>query len=38
METAYLEKRQKEAEAKAMLASIDGYLLAELGITLPEVG
>jgi restriction endonuclease S subunit len=37
METAYAAKRQKEAEAKAMLASIDDYLLEELGITLPKV-
>jgi restriction endonuclease S subunit len=29
-------KRQKEAEAKALLESIDAYLLGELGITLPE--
>jgi type I restriction enzyme M protein len=28
-------KKQKEAEAVALLASIDGYLLQELGITLP---
>lgn len=28
-------KRKKEAEAAALLASIDGYLLQELGITLP---
>ncbi|MDO9214325.1 MAG: restriction endonuclease subunit S [Methylococcales bacterium] len=28
-------KNQKEAEAAALLASIDGYLLQELGITLP---
>jgi type I restriction enzyme S subunit len=28
--------RQKESEAKALLESIDGYLLQELGITLPE--
>ena len=30
------EKQQKEAEAKALLDSIDNYLLGELGITLPE--
>ncbi len=29
-------KQQKEAEAKALLESIDSYLLEELGITLPE--
>jgi type I restriction enzyme S subunit len=34
-ETAYNAKKQKEAEAAALLASIDGYLLQELGITLP---
>lgn len=28
--------RKKEAEAKALLESIDSYLLEELGITLPE--
>jgi restriction endonuclease S subunit len=33
---AYETKRQKEAEAKALLASIDGYLLEKLGIVLPE--
>jgi type I restriction enzyme, S subunit len=35
-ENAYAEKKAKEAQAKALLASIDGYLLEELGITLPE--
>ncbi|MDP3007611.1 MAG: restriction endonuclease subunit S [Methylococcales bacterium] len=34
-ETAESSKKQKEAEAAALLASIDGYLLQELGITLP---
>lgn len=29
-------KQQKEAQAKQLLASIDEYLLKELGITLPE--
>ncbi|MBW8326913.1 MAG: restriction endonuclease subunit S [Prolixibacteraceae bacterium] len=29
-------KQQKEAEAKALLESIDTYLLGELGISLPE--
>ncbi|MBX9598555.1 MAG: restriction endonuclease subunit S [Burkholderiales bacterium] len=33
---AYKQKQAKEAEAKELLASIDDYLLAELGITLPE--
>ena len=32
---AYELKRQKEAEAKALLKSIDGYLLEKLGIELP---
>lgn len=35
-ETAYTSKRQKEAEAAALLASIDGYLMQALGITLPQ--
>ncbi len=35
-QTAYTQKQQKEAEAAALLASIDTYLLDELGITLPE--
>ncbi len=30
-------KQQKETEAKALLDSIDDYLLGELGISLPEV-
>lgn len=33
---AYEQKQQKEVEAKALLDSIDSYLLGELGITLPE--
>ncbi len=33
---AVLQKQQKEAKAKALLASIDDYLLKELGIELPE--
>ena len=33
---AYEIKRQKETEARALLASIDGYLLEQLGIKLPE--
>lgn len=36
-EAAYASKRAKEAEAARLLASIDGYLLDQLGITLPEV-
>ncbi|MBC8883332.1 restriction endonuclease subunit S [Flavobacterium piscinae] len=36
-QTAYTQKQQKEAQAKqTLLASIDTYLLNELGITLPE--
>jgi restriction endonuclease S subunit len=34
--TAYTEKRKKEAEAKELLASIDAYLLEQLGIVLPD--
>lgn len=34
--TAYAQKQTKEAKAKELLASIDTYLLGELGITLPE--
>lgn len=37
MEAAYASKRAKEAEAASLLASIDGYLLEQLGVTLPEV-
>ena len=37
METAYATKRQKEAEAQALLASIDAYVLEKLGITLPTL-
>lgn len=36
MQAAYAEKRQKEAQAAQLLASIDGYLLEKLGITLPQ--
>jgi len=36
-EKAKISKKQKEAEAAALLASIDGYLLQELGITLSSV-
>jgi len=35
-EAAYAQKRAKEAEAKALLAGIDGYLLNALGISLPQ--
>ena len=35
-ETAYAQKRAKEAEAKTLLAGIDEYLLNALGIRLPE--
>jgi type I restriction enzyme S subunit len=35
-QTAYTKKQKKEAQAKELLASIDIYLLNELGITLPE--
>lgn len=34
---AYQLKQEKEKEAKRLLGSIDGYLLGELGITLPEI-
>jgi type I restriction enzyme S subunit len=36
LDDAYSTKQQKEAEAKFLLESIDAYLLAQLGITLPE--
>ncbi|TAE29112.1 MAG: hypothetical protein EAZ92_06835, partial [Candidatus Kapaibacterium sp.] len=36
MNAAHAAKRAKEAEAHALLGSIDGYVLAELGITLPD--
>jgi type I restriction enzyme, S subunit len=36
VENAHTAKRTKEAEACALLESIDGYVLAELGITLPD--
>lgn len=35
-EAGYQTKRQKETQADELLASIDGYLLNELGITLPQ--
>ena len=34
---AYAQKRVKEIEAQQLLDSIDGYLLKELGITIPSV-
>ena len=34
---AYTQKQTKEAEAQQLLDSIDGYLLKELGITIPEI-
>jgi len=36
MNAGYSAKKQKEAEAQQLLNSIDDYLLAELGIKLPE--
>lgn len=36
LKQAHAAKRAKEAEARALLESIDSYVLAELGITLPE--
>jgi restriction endonuclease S subunit len=36
MEAAHQARKQKEAEAATLLASIDGYLLQALGITLPS--
>lgn len=35
--SAYLQKRQKESEAQLLLDSIDTYILNELGINLPEI-
>ena len=37
MRSAYAQKKQKEQEAEALLDSIDDYVLAELGIKMPEV-
>ena len=34
---AYTQKQAKESEAQQLLDSIDGYLLKELGITIPNV-
>ena len=36
MEAGYKSRQQKEQQAQALLAGIDAYLLAELGITLPK--
>lgn len=36
-DTSLQQKHQNEAEVEKLLTSIDDYLLAELGITLPEV-
>lgn len=35
--SAYLQKKQKESKAQELLDSIDTYILNELGITLPEI-
>ena len=35
---AYAEKLKKEDEIKKILASIDDYVLGELGIEIPEGG
>lgn len=37
MRSAYAQKKQKEQEADELLASIDDYVLRELGIEIPEV-
>jgi restriction endonuclease S subunit len=37
MDNAYIQKQQKEKQAKDLLDSIDIYLLNELGITLPKI-
>lgn len=37
IKSAYLQKKQKESEAKQLLDNVDAYLLNELGITLPEI-
>lgn len=36
MNNAYAERKQKESETQQLLDSIDGYLLCELGIEIPE--
>lgn len=35
--SAYLQKKQKESEAQQLLDNIDSYILNELGITLPKI-
>ena len=37
IQSAYAQKARKEQEADALLKSIDGYVLAELGIEMPTV-
>ena len=37
MRSAYVQKKQKEYEADALLNSIDDYVLMKLGIEMPEV-
>jgi type I restriction enzyme, S subunit len=37
MQSAYAQKKEKEAEAQRLLDSIDEYVLDELGIKLPEI-
>ena len=37
MRSAYVQKKQKEQEADALLNSIDDYVLMKLGIEMPEV-
>ncbi len=37
IKSAYLQKKQKESEAKQLLYNVDAYILNELGITLPEI-
>ncbi|MCS7206056.1 MAG: restriction endonuclease subunit S [Leptospiraceae bacterium] len=37
MESAYKQKKEKEAEAEKLLASIDDYVLEMLGIKMPEI-
>lgn len=37
MESAYKQKKEKEAEAEKLLNSIDDYVLDELGIKIPEI-
>ena len=37
MQSAYAQKKQKDQQVDALLDSIDGYVLAELGIEMPAV-